>query len=372
MERLTERINSFVSPSVPREQRLMAAKGRIAVLPKELVLILYVLLRDNDEEISKLSEETIKSLPEGTISSTLSDEMTPPELLDYFARSSSDMNQIKAIIVNHSTPDSTIEHIAKTVHNQNLLELIASNKERMFRSEGIVDALCSNPSLNRSTMEELISYLGQYLIDEDKIPDFRDEELAETSSGDNQESRVAYDKQLIDFSSNVISDSQDIFLDKIELSEDLIKETDDETTEKNRDTLFNKIKGMNFSERLRVAVLGNREARSILIRDPNRIVACSVLKNPRLTESEILLFAQSKVVDEEVLRAIGETRKWIRLYQIKYNLVSNPKTPSHISLNFMRYIRDRDLRSIMNDKNIPGVITTAAARVIKERGKTSN
>lgn len=372
MTRFTERIDSFVSPSVPRERRLMAAKGHIPVLPNELVLILYVLLGDGDEEISRLAEETMKSLPEQVVSSVLSDEMTPPELLDYFARSSSDVNQIKAIILNHSTSDATIEHIAEKVHNQDLLELITNNKERLFRSEGIVEALCGNPSLNRSAMEELISYLGQYLTDEDKIPDFLKEELAENYSADDQESDVAYGKRLIDFGSDIISDSQDAFLDKVELSDDLIKETDTEVGEQNRGTLFNKIRGMNFSERLKLAILGNREARSLLIRDQNKMIACSVLRNPRLTESEVLLFAQSKVVDEDVLRTIAETRRWVRQYQIKCSLVSNPKTPSHISLNFMRYMRDRDLRSIMNDKNIPGVVTTAAARVIKERVRRGN
>jgi hypothetical protein len=177
---------------------------------------------------------------------------------------------------------------------------------------------------------------------------------------------------LIDFSSDIISDSRDAFLDKVELSDDLMRETDEEVSEKDRGTMFNKITGMNFSGRLKLAILGNREARSLLIRDRSKMIACSVLKNPRLTESEVLLFAQSKVVDEDVLRTIAETRRWVRQYQIKYSLVSNPKTPSHISLNFMRYIRDRDLRSIMNDKNIPGVVTTSAARVIKERVKGSN
>jgi hypothetical protein len=372
MERFTERINSYVSPSVSRERRLKAAQGQISVLPKELVLILYILLTDNDEEISKLSEETMKTLPEETISSVLSDEMTPPELLDYFARSSSDVNRIKAIILNNSTFDATIEHIAKTVHSQDLLELITNNKELMSRSEVIVEALCSNPSLKRSTMEALISHLGQYLIDDDKIPDFIKVELAEKSGDDDQDSVLAYGKQLIDFSSNSTSDSEDAFLDKVELSDDLIRDADDEVSKKNRGTLFNKITEMNFSEKLKLAILGNREARSLLIRDQSKMIACSVLKNPRLTESEILLFAQSKVVDEDVLRMIAETRRWVRQYQIKYSLVSNPKTPTHISLNFMRYIRDRDLRSIMNDKNIPGVVTTSAARVIKERVKGSN
>jgi hypothetical protein len=369
MEWFTERINSFVLPSVPRERRLLAAKGEIAALPSELAIILHILMEDSDEEISKLSAETMKSLPADTISKILSDEMTPPELLDYFARTSSDLNQVKAIILNQSTLDTTIEHIAKTIHSQDLLELITSNKERMFRSEGIVEALCSNPSLNRSTMEELISYLGQYVIEDDKIPDYLRVELSEKSSDADREPVEANDEQLIDFSSSITSDPQDAFLDKVELSDDLMREADEEVSEKDRVTMFNKITGMNFSGRLKLSILGNREARSLLIRDRSKMIACSVLKNPRLTESEVLLFAQSKVVDEDVLKTIAETRGWVRHYQIKFSLVSNPKTPSHISLNFMRYIRDRDLRSIMNDKNIPGVVTTAAARVIKERIK---
>lgn len=372
MARFTEEIDSFVSPSASREKRLTAAKGNIPVLPNELVLILYALMGDSDEEISRLSEETMKSLPEHIVSSVLSDEMTPHELLDYFARSTQNTNQIKAIILNRSTSDTTIQHLAGTVHSQDLLELITNDKERLFRSEGIVEALCGNASLNRSAIEELISYLGQYLTGEDKIPDSLKEELAQNYSDDDEESDVAHGNQLIDSSSNLVSDSQDVFLDKVELSDDLINETDTEAGVQIRGMLFNKINGMNFSERLKLAILGNREARSLLIRDQNKMIACSVLRNPRLTESEVLLFAQSKVVDEDVLRTIAVTRRWARQYQIKFSLVSNPKTPSHISLNLIRYIRDRDLRSIMNDKNIPGVITTAAARVVKERVKGGN
>lgn len=372
MEKFTERINSFVSQSVPRERRLLAAKGQIAVLPAELATILYALMEDSDEEIRKLSEETMKSLPADTISKILSDEMTPPELLDYFARTSSDVNQTKAIILNQSTSEQTIQHIAKTTHSQDLLELIASNKESMFRSESIVEAICSNPSLNRSTMDELISYLRQHVTDDDKVPDFLRAELSEKPSEDYRVPTEGNDERLIDFSSNFTSGPQDAFLDKVELSDDFMREPDEEVSEKNRGTMFSKITRMNFSERLKLAVLGNREARSLLIRDRSKLIACSVLKNPRLTESEVVLFAQSKLVEEDVLRTIAETRRWVRHYQIKYSLVSNPKTPTHISLNFMRYIRDRDLRSIMNDKNIPGVVKTAAARVIKERIKGDN
>lgn len=348
---------------------MAAARGHIAVRPEERLLILYLLCRDSDEEISRLSEETIRSIPVGTILSVLSDEMTHPELLEYFARTATDVKQIKAIIFNHSTPDSALEHIARTTHNQSVLELMVSNKERVLQSEDIIEALCSNPGLKRSTMEKLLSSLGLYLIDDDEASDFF-QELAEDPSNYGQGYTPAARDRLIDFSSNLISDSQELSLDKVELGDETPPKAGQVDGKKKRAT-HAVISRMNFPGKIKLAMYGNHDARSLLIHHPNRVIACSVLKNPGLTESEVLLFAQSKVVDEEVLRIIGETRKWVRHYPIKHSLVSNPKTPVHISLNFMSYMRDNDLKNIRNDKNVPEVVAIAAARVLKGRVKGS-
>ena len=49
---------------------------------------------------------------------------------------------------------------------------------------------------------------------------------------------------------------------------------------------------MSVMERMKVATRGTREERSILVRDPNRLVAAAVLSSPKLTESEVESFAK--------------------------------------------------------------------------------
>ncbi len=104
-----------------------------------------------------------------------------------------------------------------------------------------------------------------------------------------------------------------------------------------------------------------------MIKDPNRIVSKAVLKNPRLIDSEIVLISQSKIVSEEILREIADSRKWARLYQVKLALVNNPKTPPHVSINLIRQLRDFDLRSLRWNRNLPGVISTAVKQIIEDR-----
>ena len=49
---------------------------------------------------------------------------------------------------------------------------------------------------------------------------------------------------------------------------------------------------MGFTERLKAAMRGSREMRAILIRDPNKMIAASVLSSPKVTEPEVEAFAK--------------------------------------------------------------------------------
>ena len=92
-----------------------------------------------------------------------------------------------------------------------------------------------------------------------------------------------------------------------------------------------------------------------------------MLKNPRLTDSEVATISQSKIVSEDILREISDNRRWTKMYPVKLALVNNPKTPPHISVSFIKHIRDFDLKSISWSKNLPRVITNAAKKVMRER-----
>ena len=53
---------------------------------------------------------------------------------------------------------------------------------------------------------------------------------------------------------------------------------------------------------------GGREARSILIKDTNKQIVMAVLDNPKIKEPEVEMFARSRSIPDEALRAITELK----------------------------------------------------------------
>jgi hypothetical protein len=119
---------------------------------------------------------------------------------------------------------------------------------------------------------------------------------------------------------------------------------------------------MNVMQRIKVAMKGRREERSILIRDPNRLVSVAVLSSPKVTEAEIESFAKMANVSDEVLRVIGSNRQWTKNYGVIAGLVRNPKTPVAISLTLLQRVNDKDVRMLATDRNIPEPIRLAARK----------
>ncbi|HXG63811.1 MAG TPA: hypothetical protein VNO70_01820, partial [Blastocatellia bacterium] len=156
-------------------------------------------------------------------------------------------------------------------------------------------------------------------------------------------------------------------LDVESLVGEIITETGEEVMTADRLPIFQQVALMSVKDRVMLAIKGTREARAILVRDPNRIVAAAVLRNPRLTDTEIETIAALKSVPEDVLRQIGQNRAWTKSYTVIHNLLRNPRTPIAISLGFLNRIQTRDLRALSTNKNIPDVIRTTAARLYIKR-----
>lgn len=131
-----------------------------------------------------------------------------------------------------------------------------------------------------------------------------------------------------------------------------------------RDSILQKLTKMSFSERLKAASKGTREVRSILIRDPSKMIAMAVLTSPKLTEPEVEAFARMGNVSEDVLRYIGSNRAWMKNYPLVVALVKNAKTPLGLSLNLMNRLNDRDLQGLSTDRNVPEPLRVAARKKI--------
>jgi len=126
---------------------------------------------------------------------------------------------------------------------------------------------------------------------------------------------------------------------------------------------------MTFLEKLKAAIKGSREMRAILIRDPAKVIALSVLSSPKVTEREIEGYARMATVTEDVLRVIATSRVWTKNYAIVAGLSKNPKTPVTVSLRLLPRLNDRDLAMLSIDRNVPDALRIAARRKVSGTGR---
>ena len=131
-------------------------------------------------------------------------------------------------------------------------------------------------------------------------------------------------------------------------------------------SLFQKIQTMSVSEKLDLARKASKEARSILIRDSNKLIQLAVVNSPKITESEILAIASNRQVNDDVLKEIAINKEWLRNYQIRLALVNNPKTPLSIAMAQVTYLNRRDLSLLAKSKGVPRPLIIAAQERVKQ------
>jgi hypothetical protein len=120
---------------------------------------------------------------------------------------------------------------------------------------------------------------------------------------------------------------------------------------------------MGVAEKIKLAFLGSKEAREILVRDANRLIAVAAVKSPKIQETEIESITKSRAVCEDVLRQIASTKEWMKSYTVKLNLAGNSKTPVPIALNMLNHLRETDLRRIAKSKDVSSVVASQARRL---------
>ena len=135
------------------------------------------------------------------------------------------------------------------------------------------------------------------------------------------------------------------------------------------ENIYQLISRMNVADKIRYAVRAPKEGRTLLLKDPNKLVSVAAIQSPKITVEEVELVAKSKSVDEELLRLISKNREWLRHYPIVLHLVTNPKTPLGISMSLMQSIQTRDLVNLSKSRAISSALKSAAIRLLQVRQK---
>lgn len=153
------------------------------------------------------------------------------------------------------------------------------------------------------------------------------------------------------------------------LSPELIYDLEEEYTEAQRQNLYRKILDMSISERFRLAVLANREARNFLIHDSNKMISVAVLKNTKVNANEVFQYAQRRDLSQDVLLAIARDQKWKKSYPIKFAVVSNPKTPLSVAISLLPHLREKELKSLSRDSNVSSILSRRAVEILTRKNQ---
>jgi len=126
---------------------------------------------------------------------------------------------------------------------------------------------------------------------------------------------------------------------------------------------------MDVSDKIKLALIGNKEARGLLIKESNKVVVKNVLENPRLTDDEIVVYAGNKNLAGEVARIISGKKQFLKSYRVRCALVKNPKTPVPQVMKLMPGLPDHELRDIARSTGVAGVVKSTARRLLTQRGR---
>ncbi len=351
---LSPQAEKYVRRDAPVSVRRMAAGGALPLPPVELATVLFALVHDPDDQVKTRASESLAGLPDG-VAHTVLTSPGHPSMLAWLAHAwKDDAVRMEKLALNGACDDRTIAFLAALPHRA-VVEIVANNQQRMLRHPAIVDALGDNPLTGRATIDRILSFLGldrpaAEVLDEEPPDVPPPEEITDDAAAEALRALLGDDAS--EFSLELIEEREEVDL-----------------TEEDVGNLFAAIQKMNVMQKVKLARMGNKEARGLLVRDRNKIVATAALRSPKMTDKEVEGLAKLRSVSDDVLRIIANNREWTRNYQIKLALATNPKCTIPTAMKFLNFLQERDLRSIMKSRDVATPISTHARRLLQKKGK---
>ena len=352
-------VTQFRRGGVSKDVRMTAATGAMPLSPADQIELLFLLTRDIDDAVSAQASTSLEAMDEASLISVLKEVSTPEDVLAFFGtRSVSDEVQ-QSLLRNTTTPDQTILAMVPTLTESNL-EFVVVNQTRLLRHQALIKALEEHDNLSSDQRRR---------IDELKH-DFKLDRPAPEAAPPPAPTHAA-PRSKLDLSAGPAEEDEPPPKTQEEAAELYgVDERDGELTEEEEEKkqgLIAEIMTMSAAQKMIKALKGEREARLMLIRDRNRTVWSAVLSSPKMNDSDAEQIAKMRNVSPDVLREVSKNRQWVKRYSIAHELVKNPKTPPEVSSKLLVRLKDRDLKRLLRDRNVPEQVR----RLAQKRTRTS-
>jgi hypothetical protein len=386
-------VAAVIGGTAPRPARLAAARGVLPLPQSDMLEVLVAFTASDDREIADLARATLRSQDNTELAIAVRAPELAPTVLGYLAAQDglgSDVYQ--AIIGNARTSAETLVSLAKRTRNGEVIDLISLNQQLLIRTPAVIDAILENPSRTPEAERRATETRREFFEKERGAAQIASEFRAQGNSvaaefleqaelGDDLSEEDA--RLIAEMIESSDSETDDAWLG-LEFLEEIYEETQEQRSaavekilgelrmEHNdlpseRISIINRIMKMGMKDRAKLAMKGDREARNILIRDPNRIITQAVVSNPRITDQEIEKIASMRTVSEDILRQIANNRAWSRNYSVVHNLARNPRAPIASVMSILTRLQLKDLAALAKNRNVSEAVRRQAVRLTQSR-----
>jgi hypothetical protein len=391
-------VASLIEGKAPRPAQVAAARGVLPLPEADLIEVLVTFATSDDTELSDYAAATLRTQDDTILANVLASDSVPLPALTYFAETANVSEKAQELVVqNPRTPATSIAVLAQATKSSHVLDLLSINQQLLIQAPAVLEAILKNPvrtsEADRRASETKKEFFEKERGTQQIASELRAQgkeaaaEFIENSEFGKDLDGMGMDVEDALFLASLIESSDSEVDDSwmgLEYIEELFEETESERQAivdkilgemkfegvdlpSERISILNRILKMGMKDRVKLAMKGDREARNILIRDPNRIVAGAVVGNPRITEQEIEKIAAMRSVPEDILRKIASDRQWARSYVIVHNLARNPRTPVANSMNILSRLQLRDLAALAKNKNVSDAVRRQALRLSQAR-----
>ncbi len=385
-------LRRHVDPKAPFPLRDMGAKGIVpGIEPQDLVTILFQL--SFDPEVQANAAKTFQELPDALAHAAASAPMPAP-VLDWCARAwLGKRDRVERLLRNNATEDATVAWVA-SVCDDHLAEVVSENQGRLMRSPVIIEQLYMNPKAHQSTLDRVLEFAKRQKISFAGLPGLQaamDENLLDAKKNDKNKalddkmlSKIfstsveqakreesegttieQIEQQLEEFAQLLGEAEKDAKGDVNELTKD--KTGDAKTDAKRSSNRQAALQAMNISEKVRLATIGSKEDRAILIRDPNRMVHMAALLSPKTQPGDMKDFASNKNLSDTVINYIAGQRDAVSDYTTLRALCNNPKLSLRTGLRLVVFLRTNDLKILGKSRGVSPQLAKAAKELGEKR-----
>ncbi len=351
-------VAALLEGRAPQNVRLSAARGVLPLSKPELQRVWVALQKDDDAQVRSEATARLAAIPRPELADSLVDAHTAPEVLHYYAGSSSCPSYgVDLLIANPSTPTSALKLLLPRLAALQI-DQVLMNQTRLLSSPSLLDLIEAHPAatpLHKARVEE-----------------FRRHFLRRPAPAARKDPAAAPAPPATSVPVPSAPAAATPPPDVAEASSDAMPEGEQPVEgDAVLDNATRRILRMNTAEKIQLAFKGTREERSILIKDASKSVQEAVIESPKLSENEVEAIAKMRSVTEDVLRQIAGNRDWSKNYTIVHALATNPKTPAGIAMNMVTRLNSRDLKLVGGDKNVSEVIRRHARKVVDSRNERS-